>query len=279
MQTDLITWINQAMKSNDIQWIYNKLIETGYSEEQFKKEFDYIFGENIVDTFIDTLRPKLEIKNHYPNFKTDFKNKLIIDGRVCNVLLQVKLPNLIMVDNFLSDNECDILISKAKPNIKRSLVIGREEDKSILNDARTSFGSVINLDNDPLIKEINDRIAILTNWPSTHQEILQVLNYKPGEEYKPHNDYFDPKSASTPNILKRGGNRLGSFIMYLNNCEAGGSTVFPETGIEIMPNKGCALFFTYPTTDNKSKTLHGGSPIVSGEKWIAVKWLREFEFI
>ena len=78
--------------------------------------------------------------------------------------------------------------------------------------------------------------------------------------------------------MKRGGQRVATLVIYLNNPEAGGGTSFPDVGVEVAPRRGNAVFFSYAAPDPSTKSLHGGSPVVRGEKWIATKWLREGEF-
>ncbi|HEX5664436.1 MAG TPA: 2-oxoglutarate-dependent dioxygenase, partial [Xanthomonadaceae bacterium] len=36
---------------------------------------------------------------------------------------------------------------------------------------------------------------------------------------------------------------------------------------------------SYERPDPGTRTLHGGAPVLAGEKWVATKWLREREFI
>ena len=110
-------------------------------------------------------------------------------------------------------------------------------------------------------------------------EGLQILHYRPGTEYKPHYDYFDPAQPGTPTILQRGGQRVGTLVMYLGEPEKGGGTVFPDVHLEIAPKRGNAVFFTYERPHPSTRTLHGGSPVLAGEKWIATKWLRERRFV
>jgi prolyl 4-hydroxylase len=58
---------------------------------------------------------------------------------------------------------------------------------------------------------------------------------------------------------------------------AGGSTVFPDLGLDVLPRKGNALYFAYATEEGQldRRSLHGGSPVSAGEKWIATKWIRQ----
>ena len=103
-------------------------------------------------------------------------------------------------------------------------------------------------------------------------------NQPTGAEYQPHYDYFDPAHVSTPNILKRGGQRVGTLVIYLNTPLAGGSTIFPDIGLDVAPVKGNAVFFSYDRPHPATQTLHGGSPVIEGEKWVATKWLRQGVF-
>ena len=79
-------------------------------------------------------------------------------------------------------------------------------------------------------------------------------------------------------IVARGGQRVATIVMYLNSPEKGGGTTFPDVGVEVGPVKGNAVFFSYDRPHPSTKTLHGGAPVIAGEKWVATKWLREREF-
>jgi prolyl 4-hydroxylase len=53
--------------------------------------------------------------------------------------------------------------------------------------------------------------------------------------------------------------------------------VFPAIGLDVLPRRGSAVYFTYTSESGQTdaRSLHGGSPVVAGEKWIATKWLRQ----
>jgi prolyl 4-hydroxylase len=129
-----------------------------------------------------------------------------------------------------------------------------------------------------LIRRIEARLGALLNWPIENGEGLQVLHYLPGAEYKPHYDYFDPAQPGTAPILKRGGQRLGTVVMYLNTPERGGGTTFPDVELEVAPVRGNAVFFSYDSPQPSTRSLHGGAPVIEGEKWVATKWLRAGRF-
>ncbi|HEX5756399.1 MAG TPA: 2OG-Fe(II) oxygenase [Arenimonas sp.] len=201
--------------------------------------------------------------------------------REVHILLTLNAPRIVLFGNLLSHEECDALIAASRLRLKPSTVVNSESGAYDLHEARTSYGAHFRRGENELISRIENRIASLLSVPVTHGESIQVLNYAPGAEYKPHFDYFDPRNPGNEEILKMGGQRFASLVMYLNDVEAGGSTVFPEIGLDVLPRKGNAIFFSYasPNGHLDPLSLHGGSPVAGGEKWIATKWLRLGEYI
>jgi len=199
------------------------------------------------------------------------------DRRVA-VLSSMAMPRVVVFGGLLSDEECDALIAAARPRMSRSLTVATKTGGEEVNDDRTSQGMFFQRGETALVSRIEARIAKLLRWPVQNGEGIQVLQYVPGTEYKPHFDYFDPDESGTPTILKRGGQRVGTVVMYLNEPEKGGGTTFPNVFLEVAPKRGNAVFFSYERPHPSTKTLHGGAPVIAGEKWIATKWLREGEF-
>ncbi|RYF14688.1 MAG: 2-oxoglutarate-dependent dioxygenase [Comamonadaceae bacterium] len=196
------------------------------------------------------------------------------DRRVA-VLQSMHNPRVVVFGDLLSEEECGQLVELAKPRMARSLTVGTRTVEEELNDVRTSNGMFFFRGENELVRRIEQRIARLVNWPEENGEGLQILQYGPGAEYRPHYDYFDPALPGTPTILKRGGQRVGTLVMYLREPEKGGGTIFPDVHLEVAPKRGNAVFFSYDRAHPSTRTLHGGSPVLAGEKWIATKWLRE----
>jgi prolyl 4-hydroxylase len=200
------------------------------------------------------------------------------DRQVC-VLQTMYSPRVVVFGGLLSDEECQELIELAKPRLARSLTVDTDTGGTEINAERTSNGMFFQRAENELVRRIEARIARLVNWPQENGEGLQVLHYRAGTEYKPHYDYFDPAQPGTPSILQRGGQRVGTLVMYLAEPEKGGGTAFPDVHLEVAPKRGNGVFFTYERPDPSTRTLHGGSPVLAGEKWIATKWLRERRFV
>lgn len=198
--------------------------------------------------------------------------------RTVQVIAALNLPRVVVLGGLLSHQECDALIEAARPRMSRSLTVQTQTGGEEANPDRTSNGMFFARGESELVSRIEARIAQLVNWPVQNGEGIQVLSYPVGAEYKAHYDYFDPAEPGTPTILKRGGQRVGTVVMYLNEPERGGGTSFPDVGLEVAPQRGNAVFFSYDQPTPASRTLHGGAPVIAGEKWVATKWLREREF-
>jgi prolyl 4-hydroxylase len=201
-----------------------------------------------------------------------------VDGHPVRVLLTMKLPRVVLFGGLLTDAECDALVEEARPRLARSETVVNATGASEVNAARTSDGMFFLRSESPLIQRIENRVAKLLAWPVKWGEGLQVLHYRPGAEYKPHHDYFDPAHSGTEAVLKRGGQRVGTLIMYLNTPDRGGATVFPDVALDVAAIKGNAVFFSYDKPHISTRSLHGGAPVGEGTKWVATKWLREREF-
>ncbi len=186
-------------------------------------------------------------------------------------------PNIVVLDDVLSAEECDGLVERSRSKLKASRVVDHDTGSFELHAHRTSSGTHFELGEEGLDAAIEARLASVVGWPADRAEGLQILNYQVGAEYKPHFDFFDPAKSGSAKQLKRRGQRVATIIMYLNDVARGGETIFPGVGVKVAPRKGAAVYFSncYPDGRTNPLTLHGGAPVIEGEKWIATKWLRQ----
>ncbi|KAG6700730.1 hypothetical protein I3842_08G127100 [Carya illinoinensis] len=203
-------------------------------------------------------------------------------------------PRAFVYHNFLTKDECEHLISLAKPNMHKSTVVDSETGKSKDSRVRTSSGTFLARGRDKVIRIIEKKIADFTFLPAEHGEGLQVLHYEVGQKYEPHFDYFQDQLNT-----KNGGQRMATVLMYLSDVEEGGETVFPaakgnfssvpwwdelsdcgKKGLSVKPKMGDALLFwsMKPDATLDPSSLHGGCPVIKGNKWSATKWLRVNEY-
>ncbi|MBS0620041.1 MAG: 2OG-Fe(II) oxygenase [Verrucomicrobia bacterium] len=190
-------------------------------------------------------------------------------------------PRVFLVENFLTPFECDHMIKEAKPQLARSTVVSSNSGDGELTDARTSRGMFFQTNSSDLVlRGIEKRIAQITMLPIENGEGIQVLNYGKGQQYLPHYDYFDSSEPGGAICYNRGGQRIATVVMYLADTPKGGETIFPKANLSVKPIKGNAVIFYNCTPDGIEDplSLHGGAPVLEGEKWIATKWIRVGEF-
>ncbi len=274
---ELRKWIvEQAAAGHDAASVLKAMRASGWSEDIAVEAMestlrDHLEGQARADGLpaaVPVPDPPLE------------ESPLYLDGgdRQVEVLQAMYAPRVVVFGKLLSDEECEQLIALAAPRLARSLTVATKTGGEEVNADRTSHGMFFQRGENDLVRRIEERIARLVNWPVENGEGLQILQYGPGAEYKPHYDYFDPAEPGTPTILKRGGQRVATLVMYLAEPEKGGGTVFPDVHMEVAPRRGNAVFFSYERPHPSTHTLHGGAPVLAGEKWIATKWLRERRF-
>jgi len=182
--------------------------------------------------------------------------------------------NIQVIDDFLTKEECEIIIELARPLLKRSTLIGKEE----INSTRTSSGVFINYNKHPILKNIVERVSEITKIPIENQEDIQVINYQKGEYYKQHYDACTDKTEECK-IDNEKGIRKNTFFIYLNNVEEGGYTGFPNISKKVIPKLGRAVSWNNiikldDTYHNDPCSLHIGIKPNKGEKWALTVWSR-----
>ena len=177
-------------------------------------------------------------------------------------------PDIYAIDNFLTDTECDRLIVKSQPHLVPCLVKNDKNGKVEQDAVRTSTNTNVPQAEVPSIVEKMTNVACCN---ADQLEILQVLNYKRGQEFIPHTDGFSGKFDACG---FEQGSRQATIFCYLNDVATGGATNFPELGLSIQPKKGMAVIH-FPADVNlreDKRTLHQGSPAID-EKWLLTTWV------
>lgn len=183
-----------------------------------------------------------------------------------------------IINNIITENEAKYIIDTATTKFNDSTVLGQILDKSI----RKSKTAWLYKENDQLILSIMLRIANLVNLPLENAEALQVVKYEPDGYYKEHHDSCCDNNADCTEFVKRGGQRIKTVLIYLNDDFTEGSTYFPVLNKKFKPPKYSAIVFN-PLAKNSNKchpkALHAGLPVKSGVKYIANLWFRESKFV
>lgn len=181
------------------------------------------------------------------------------------------------IPHFLSNEECDKLIQiSILKGLETSEVVNfdsNELSESINKAHRNSETAWLKKNND-IVERIAKRISELTNTPLELQEDLQCVRYQKGGIFKEHYDAYSEEELVS--IYKQGNRqRFSTFLIYLNDDYTGGETAFPKIKKTVIPEKGKAIYFKNIDSKNEiiPESLHKGSRIKSGEKWIANIWI------
>ncbi|MGR8931652.1 MAG: 2OG-Fe(II) oxygenase [Gammaproteobacteria bacterium] len=253
-------------------------------ESMLQADFDAAFAAHCVESVAKDLSPMIETPFSQASFPYQYETSRITPGntidlpdRSVKVLLRVTRPDIVVIDDFLSDQECDELIERSRQKLAPSTIVNPQSGKFEVITDRSSKGTYFQRGENELISRLDRRISELMNWPEENGEGIQILHYGEKAEYKPHFDYFPAHESGSAPHLNESGQRVATLVMYLNNVTEGGETVFPDAGLRISPKRGAAAYFSYFNSLGQvdPATLHGGAPVLAGEKWIATKWMRQ----
>eukprot|EP00055_Hartaetosiga_balthica_P012471 m.60664 g.60664 ORF g.60664 m.60664 type:complete len:518 (-) comp7957_c0_seq1:4013-5566(-) len=169
---------------------------------------------------------------------------------------------------FASAKECEHLKREGGDRLERAVAWTDGAFKPV--EFRISTAAWLYPNHDDIISAIHSRIEDATQVDIQYAEALQISNYGMGGFYEPHFDHA--KKGTNPN-----GERLSTFMIYLNNVMEGGYTVFPRLGAAVQPGHGDAVFWynLLPNGDGDDLTLHAACPVLKGAKWVANKWIHE----
>ena len=130
---------------------------------------------------------------------------------------------------------------------------------------------------EPCVRALEDNLAALNGIDPAYGEPLQGQRYDVGQEFKPHCDYFNRGGTDWDKYCSVAGQRTWTFMIYLNDVEAGGATRFRVIGKTFQPEAGKLLCWNNRRPDGTENpaTLHHGMKVRKGRKYVITKWYRE----
>lgn len=187
-------------------------------------------------------------------------------------------PSVFTIDKFITDEECQHMITISKPLMKDSLV--SDNKSGTTSKGRTSKNAWIQHDQDKITKQIGEKIAKVVGIPLENAEAFQVIYYGEGGEYRRHYDSWShDNSEKTLRCMKYGGARIKTALVYLNDVEEGGSTCLNRINVDVNAEKGKLLVFENTYADSNTKhplSEHAGMPVIKGEKYAFNLWFKEY---
>lgn len=179
-------------------------------------------------------------------------------------------------ENFLSGKQCATLIAQIDAHRRPSTLLSDNPEDGF----RTSDSC--DLDRWAAdIRPIDEGIAALLGIAPEKGETIQGQRYAPGQQFRAHHDFFFETERYWERVRQDGGQRTWTAMVYLNDVEEGGATWFPQAGFRVTPKRGRLLIWNNMAPDGSPNglTLHEGSAVVAGTKYVITKWFREGSWI
>jgi predicted 2-oxoglutarate/Fe(II)-dependent dioxygenase YbiX len=186
-------------------------------------------------------------------------------------------PRILAWDGFATPAESDHLIELGRRSLHRALVYRRDAEGHTAAESRTNSECDLAFDHaSVLLALMRERIAAAAGIAVEHFEIAKLLHYAPGQEFKPHGDFQETSTPALAREVERRGQRIATFLIYLNDDYEGGETEFPRINLRHRAARGGALLFFKADAAGRPDydTVHAGRPTTRGEKWLFSQWIR-----
>lgn len=179
---------------------------------------------------------------------------------------------MFMLRDFLTGDECAALIALIDAQRRPSTLANHNGD----NYFRTS--ETCDLDYaDAAVASLNAKLTAISGIQPAYGEPLQGQRYEVGQEFKAHTDYFEPDHPDYAQYCSVSGQRTWTFMIYLNDVEAGGATRFKVIDKIVQPERGKLLAWNNRRPDGSlnAATLHHAMKVRKGLKYVITRWYRE----
>ena len=173
---------------------------------------------------------------------------------------------------------CNWLVERAGPRLDRARVYDAQAGQETVHDTRTNTAASFDfLQTDMVMLLMQNRMAAAGGLPLSHFEASTVLHYDLGEEITNHFDFVDPRTPNYTAEMEKHGQRVMTFLVYLNGDYDGGETEFPKLGLSHKGELGEGMYFINALPDGQPdlRTVHAGRAPTRGEKWIFSQFIRD----
>lgn len=171
---------------------------------------------------------------------------------------------------------CSWLIGRARGRLQSALVYDSVSHENQIHEMRTNTMALFDYSTFDVVQFLlQARMSLTCGYPMQHFETPMVLHYAVGQQITDHFDFIDANASDYVEQIREQGQRMITFLLYLNDDYDGGETTFPELGIVHRGAAGSGLYFINAHADltPERSMLHTGSPPVRGEKWIVSQFI------
>jgi len=187
-------------------------------------------------------------------------------------------PKIWTVENFATPELCAWLVSRGKDKLRPSMMF--DGQKSIFLATRTCSDFAFTLvEGGVVLLLLRIRISLVTGLKPEQMEPPQIFHYALGQEIKAHYDSLYDKEHPYGREGTYQGDRLATFLMYLNDDYEGGDLDFVKVGFTYKGKTGDGIFFASMREGKPDpQSLHGARPVTKGEKYILSQWIHDRPF-
>ena len=189
-------------------------------------------------------------------------------------ILKVPAPRVEMfiLRDFLDADECATLVARIERDRRPSTIADANGDHYFRTSETCDLPMM-----EPDVLALDAKLSALSGIDPVFGEPIQGQRYEEGQEFKAHTDYFDPQGADFQRFCSVSGQRTWTFMVYLNDVEAGGATRFKVIDKLIQPERGKLVCWNNRRPDGSVNpgTLHHAMKVRKGLKYVVTKWYRE----
>ena len=186
-------------------------------------------------------------------------------------------PLVRVFQEFVTDPMCAWLIERAQPKLQRALIYDAANGRDMADHMRTNSAAGFDLIQADLVQvAVQSRMSVATGIPLHHKEGATVLHYSIGEQITNHYDFVNPKTPNYEQEIRERGQRVATFLVYLNDDYEGGETDFAQLGLRYHGAKRDGIVFSNALPDGQPdlRMVHAGLPPRDAEKWLMTQFIR-----
>lgn len=186
-------------------------------------------------------------------------------------------PRIRAADAFVPVEVCEWLIDRARGKFVPAMLFDGTSARFHADRTNSDFAFDV-VEGDVVLALIRERIANMTRLPTPTMEPPQIFHYAVGQEIKAHFDFLKPGHGAYGGGYE--GERIATFLIYLNDDYEGGELEFPHVGLRHRGRTGDAVFFANVDAAGRPDraSLHAAKPIIAGEKFIFSQWIHDRPF-
>jgi len=186
-------------------------------------------------------------------------------------------PRVRMSEGFAPLDVGEWIIAQVRGRMRQALMYHGDIKQEVFDPHRSCSDFEYDLlGSDLILVLLRTRIAAVTGLPVAAMEPPRVFHYALGQDIKPHYDRLNDGVADYAHSGYKG-DRIATFLLYLNDDFDGGELEFPLVGQQFRGKAGDALYFAHVDQAAKLErlSLHAGLPILRGEKYVLSQWIHD----